>query len=95
MLGGEGILSDILVDDVYYSVSETPLTNTNLNPDRNLDVQLPEFKVEADFYQQLLMTEKSSFHSVPPEAPVGGGLAFMMTTPMILPILQTGLSRFL
>jgi len=50
MLGGEGILSDILVDDVYYSVSETPLTNTNLNPDRNLDVQLPEFKVEADFY---------------------------------------------
>ncbi|WP_010663885.1 putative glycoside hydrolase [Marinilabilia salmonicolor] len=50
MLGGEGVLSDILVDDVYFSLSETPLINNDLNADRNGPVQLPEYTVEADFY---------------------------------------------
>jgi beta-glucanase (GH16 family) len=50
MLGGEGAVTNILVDDVYYSVSDSPVSNSALNPGRNDALDLPSFKIESDYY---------------------------------------------
>ncbi|ASB49870.1 family 16 glycosylhydrolase [Alkalitalea saponilacus] len=50
MLGGDGAISNILVDDIYLSVDGQPLMNSELNPNRNDDLQLFENKIVADYY---------------------------------------------
>ncbi len=50
MLGGDGAIENILVDDIYYSVSSADVANSALNPDRNAALVLPEYKIEADYY---------------------------------------------
>ena len=50
MLGGEGAVADLLLDDVYFSTSATVLEHPALNGDRDAPLVLPENKIEADHY---------------------------------------------
>ena len=50
MLGGEGAIADLLIDDVYFSTSATVLEHPALNGDRDAPFVLPENKIEADHY---------------------------------------------
>lgn len=51
MLGGSPYITDVLVDDVYFSVAATDADNTALNPDGNEAlVESDEFTIEADYY---------------------------------------------
>lgn len=50
MLGGDGNITDILVDDVYFSTSADVLANSGLNPNRN-DALIPvDNKIVANYY---------------------------------------------
>lgn len=51
MLGGEPYISDVLVDDIYFSASATDTENTALNPNRNTSlIENDEFTIVADYY---------------------------------------------
>ena len=50
MLGGDGAINDILVDDIFYSTSSGVVNNSALNPNRNDAVVLPDKKIVADYY---------------------------------------------
>ncbi len=50
MFGGDGATTDILVDDVYYSLSATPETNSGLNANRNDALELPDFSITSEYY---------------------------------------------
>ncbi|WP_088654149.1 family 16 glycosylhydrolase [Geofilum rhodophaeum] len=50
MLGGEGAVADLLLDDVYFSTSASVLEHPALNGDRDAPLVLPENKIEADHY---------------------------------------------
>ena len=49
-LGGDGAISQILVDDVYLSTQSGDIANPALNPERNRDFDVPEHKIIADHY---------------------------------------------
>lgn len=50
MLGGAPNITDILVDDVYFSKSADVLANTSINPNRNNPLGMPDNKIVADVY---------------------------------------------
>lgn len=51
MMGGEPYISDVLVDDIYFSASVSDVENTALNPDRNrAQIEDNEHKITADHY---------------------------------------------
>ncbi|SMO75185.1 Por secretion system C-terminal sorting domain-containing protein [Saccharicrinis carchari] len=50
MIGGEGAVSNILIDDIYYSTSPDDVSNSALNPNRNATIELIENKIVADYY---------------------------------------------
>jgi beta-glucanase (GH16 family) len=50
MFGGDGATTDFLVDDVYFSLSATPETNSGLNANRNDALNLPDFAITSEYY---------------------------------------------
>lgn len=49
-LAGDGAISHIFVDDVYFSTTNVPLANSELNANRDDEYVVPVNKVEADYY---------------------------------------------
>ncbi|MDG5799284.1 family 16 glycosylhydrolase [Marinilabiliaceae bacterium ANBcel2] len=51
MLGSSsGSITNILVDDIYYSVSGEGVENPNLNTDRDDAIEMPDNSIVADYY---------------------------------------------
>ncbi|WP_010424645.1 T9SS type A sorting domain-containing protein [Anaerophaga thermohalophila] len=50
MLGGDGATTNILVDDIYFSLSSNPEANNGLNANRNDALDLPDFSVTSEYY---------------------------------------------
>ncbi len=51
MLGGAPTINNILVDDIYFSVSEEDFENRFINPDRNNPLSTDIQKITADYYR--------------------------------------------
>ena len=50
MMGGDGKISDILIDDIYLSINQNGISNPNLNPNRNDSFEIPKYEIKTDYY---------------------------------------------